>query len=195
MIGAVLCGGHSRRMGSPKALLPWEGGDLLSHAIARLSEAGFDPVCLGPADWAKRHGVPALADAAADAGPLAGVLAAVSNGDAFLIAVDMPWLTAGDMKTLAAHGAALGTLTLPAQNGMLRALCGYWPRDLAQPLADYLQEGERRVIGFADRVAHRYLSDLELRRLGIDPAHLQGLNTREQYEAALAARREQGVEP
>ncbi len=194
MIGAVLCGGRSRRMGSPKALLPWAGGDLLGHALSILSAAGIEPVCLGPAEWAERHGAAALADAVQDAGPLGGVLAAVAKDDVFLIAVDMPLLTAGEMRALAAYGEAQKTLMLPAQDGMLRALCGYWPRELAQPLEDYLRSGERRVLGFADRVPHRYLDDGDLRRIGVDPGHLLGLNTREEYEAALAAARVKGLQ-
>ena len=35
-VGYVVAGGRSVRMGRDKALLPWENGTLLDHAIARL---------------------------------------------------------------------------------------------------------------------------------------------------------------
>ncbi len=189
MIGAVLCGGQSVRMGWPKALLPWKAGDLLSHALGRLRAAGFAPVCLGPAEWANTHGASYLPDELRDCGPLGGVLSALRLGDLFLMAVDMPWLEADEMRALAAVGEAARILTLPVEDGMLTALCGYWPGELAQPLAAYLQGGGRKVIGFAQGVPHRFLRAAELSGAGVRPEHLRGLNTPEEYAAAVDALR------
>ncbi|MDA8346803.1 MAG: molybdenum cofactor guanylyltransferase [Thermaerobacter sp.] len=187
MIGAVLCGGKSRRMGSPKALLRWGDTDLLGHALQRLARARLPAVCLGPADWATSHGAAALPDAFGDAGPLAGVLSALRQDDVFVISVDMPLLTADEISALADYGRREAALTLPAEDGMLRALCGYWPAALAASLEAYLAGGGRRVIGFAQTVAHRFLAPADLRRIGIAPEHLDGLNTPDEYRAALAA--------
>ncbi len=40
----LLAAGESRRMGSLKALLPWQGSTLLAHQISSLRQAGVDPV-------------------------------------------------------------------------------------------------------------------------------------------------------
>ena len=40
----LLVAGESRRMGSLKALLPWQGSTLLAHQISSLRQAGVDPV-------------------------------------------------------------------------------------------------------------------------------------------------------
>ena len=40
----LLAAGESRRMGSLKALLPWQGSTLLAHQISSLRLAGIDPV-------------------------------------------------------------------------------------------------------------------------------------------------------
>jgi molybdenum cofactor cytidylyltransferase len=47
----ILAAGASERMGTPKALLPWNGTTLVEHAIAQASLAGAAPivVVLGPA--------------------------------------------------------------------------------------------------------------------------------------------------
>lgn len=179
-------------MGSPKALLPWKAGDLLSHALGRLRAAGFAPVCLGPAEWANTHGASHLPDELRDCGPLGGVLSALRQGDVFVMAVDMPWLEADEIRALAAVGEATGSLTLPAEDGMLTALCGFWPCELAQPLAAYLAGGGRKVIGFAQGVSHRFLGAAELSSVGVRPEHLRGLNTQEEYAAAVDAARGQG---
>lgn len=90
MLGAILCGGPSRRMGTPKALLPWNGRTLLEHARDRLIAAGLEPVLLGPADWADAYGLQRISDAIEEAGPLGGLLAVLARGDAFALAVDVP---------------------------------------------------------------------------------------------------------
>ena len=178
-------------MGRPKALLPWGETDLLGHALHRLVQAGLQPVCLGPLEWAQRHGAAQISDAVPGAGPLAGILAALREGDAFVLAVDMPLLTAEEIRSLAAEGKLDAALVLPAQGGVLSALCGYWPAALAVPLSEYLAAGGRRVIAFAEQVEHRFLDPEALSRLGVKPEHLAGLNTPEEYAAAL---REAGLE-
>jgi molybdopterin-guanine dinucleotide biosynthesis protein A len=59
VVGFVVAGGGSRRMGRDKALVPWAEGDLLGHALARLRAVtgdirilcGPEPLCAvyGPA--------------------------------------------------------------------------------------------------------------------------------------------------
>ena len=178
-------------MGSPKALLPWRGGeDLLAHALRRFSAANMPALVLGPAQWAETHGAAHLPDAMDGVGPLGGVLAAVRAGDVFIVAVDMPLLTDGEVRALLRAGEAAGVLTLPGRDGQLRALCGYWPGALATPLADYLAQGGRRVIDFAERMPHLFLDDASLAAIGVRPSHLQGINTPEEYAAARAAAQE-----
>ncbi|GIS62218.1 MAG: hypothetical protein CM1200mP2_44430 [Planctomycetaceae bacterium] len=41
--GIVLCGGHSRRMGSPKFALPFGPISMLQHMVSRLGQS-LDPV-------------------------------------------------------------------------------------------------------------------------------------------------------
>lgn len=42
--GIVLAAGESRRMGRPKALLPWRGSTFLEIVVTQLGEAGLDPI-------------------------------------------------------------------------------------------------------------------------------------------------------
>jgi len=42
--GIVLAAGESRRMGRPKALLPWHGSTFIEMVVTRLAEADLDPI-------------------------------------------------------------------------------------------------------------------------------------------------------
>jgi len=181
--GVVLCGGLSRRMGSPKAQLTWGDGNLLQHAVHRLAAAGLEPLCAGPSDWAGAAGCPALTDEPAGAGPLGGIAAALAHGDCLVLAVDMPLLTAAELRQIAAAGARQGVATLPFVDGRLQPLAAFWPAQLLPGLRSYLSEGHRSVLGFLEGRPQRRLAEDELERIGVVPGHLQGFNTREEYTA------------
>lgn len=68
--GLVLAGGASSRMGQDKACLNWQGRTLLDHALARLAEAGADPVLVS----GNRPGLDGIPDAEPGRGPLGGLL-------------------------------------------------------------------------------------------------------------------------
>lgn len=192
--GAILCGGRSRRMGRPKALLPWSGVTLLEHARDRLRSAGLEPVLLGPADWADAYGLRWIPDAVEDVGPLGGVLAALAFGDVFALAVDVPLLDVGEIAALVREGAISGTATIPWSSGSGHPFSAFWPADLLEPLGRYLETGGRTAHGFLSRVPHRLLGDGDLLRLGVDPAHFANVNTPAEYEAARLAADQVGTE-
>lgn len=78
LVGGILVGGSSRRMGRPKALLPWQGASFLEHIAATLASVVPEVSLLGSCDElpATVARLPAIADAAGIGGPLAGILGA-----------------------------------------------------------------------------------------------------------------------
>lgn len=100
LVGVVLAGGASRRMGRDKALLAWHGEPLIAHQLALLEACGVDTALVSgerPA-W---HGI---ADARANGGPVAGIagILAARSGDLRLlvIPVDMPLLQSALLQRL-----------------------------------------------------------------------------------------------
>lgn len=93
LIGLVLAGGRSSRMGRDKAQLPWGDGTLLDHAVVLLHASGVEVVKVS----GERPGFDCVADVAPGAGPgvaISDVLAALPAHAAVLIVpVDMPRLT------------------------------------------------------------------------------------------------------
>lgn len=98
LVGVVLAGGQSRRMGRDKAVVAFKGKRLIDHVIERLSPQ-VDRVLLS-AGQTYDTGLTAIADAAAFQGPVAGLFGVADwmarhapGCDGFLTApVDGPFL-------------------------------------------------------------------------------------------------------
>lgn len=156
--GFVLAGGRSSRLGQDKVLLPWHGQTLLHHAIGRLQQVcGTVWVCADRKDLQEQLGPSnfLIQDAIPDAGPLAGIVAALEKSQTawnFFLAVDLPLVPVELFVALAAHAessetAHSGTLCiLPQVEGLPQPLCGLYHRSLAPGLRCALEEGKYKIM-------------------------------------------------
>lgn len=99
LLGVVLAGGRSLRMGRDKALLEWNGRTLLDHAIARFRLAGIPRVIVS----GDRPNYRCIVDIVPQAGPLGGLYAvarAYPEHVLVVVPVDMPTLPAEWLATL-----------------------------------------------------------------------------------------------
>lgn len=78
--GIVLVGGHSRRMGRPKAWLEWGGRTLLQHAIAEIARGCGMVAVLSRTEDQELPELPPSIERWHDVQPDAGPLAAVADG-------------------------------------------------------------------------------------------------------------------
>ncbi len=98
LIGVVLAGGKSSRMGRDKALLPYQAGTLLANQVAHLA-----PLCAQVYVSGHYDGFDCIQDQLAGIGPLAGVHAAAKQFPACALVfmpVDMPLLDTAHLKAL-----------------------------------------------------------------------------------------------
>lgn len=164
--GLILAGGRGRRMGGVnKALLTLGGRTLLDRAIARLSpqvtrlsvSAGDQP------SLDRDRGLTLLPDTLSGGlGPLAGVLAgmcwAADLGEEWLatVAVDTPFLPDDLVPRLARaaeEGAGVPAIAASRDpEGRLRphGTCALWPVGLRGQLAADLEDGQRKVMAWAE---------------------------------------------
>jgi len=164
VIGVVLAGGLSRRMGGgDKGLRDLAGRPMLAHVIDRLAP---QVSCLvlnanGDPERFSAFGLPVVADTVGGfAGPLAGVLAgmrwAITNvpqarwiatapGDAPLLPTDFVERLVGVVAD-SDRGIALAQ-----SGGRLHPVAGLWPVALADDLEAALAAGIRKVLDWADR--------------------------------------------
>ena len=105
VIGAVLAGGASRRMGEPKALVELAGRPLIAHAVDAVADAGLEPVVVAKPDSPIPDlGVTILDEPAEPQHPLCGIVAALRYADTrpvVVIGCDMPLVPPALLGTLA----------------------------------------------------------------------------------------------
>lgn len=159
IVGLLLAGGQSRRMGGgDKALRPLDGIPLLDRVIERLRPQ-VDTLVLnvnGDAGRFARYALPVMADSVPGfAGPLAGVLAgldwAASHrpdcGYVASVATDAPFMPADLVARLAAGlKEARADLACAASGGRAHPVFGLWPVRLRDDLRRaVVEEGIRKV--------------------------------------------------
>jgi len=147
--GFVLAGGHSRRMGRDKALLPYDGSTLLEHALEMLRTVCDEVAIAGSRDDLSRF-APVIADVFRECGPLAGMHAALAQSQTewnLFLAVDLPRIEPAHLRALLAQPRDPATRAVVAvADGRLQPLCGLYHRDLAGPIAEALTTEKRAVI-------------------------------------------------
>jgi molybdopterin-guanine dinucleotide biosynthesis protein A len=106
VVGAVLAGGASRRLGQDKALLPWSGKALLLHPFEVLQSVVAQVVVVTvPGRSYEQLGVPVVQDSFEGQGPLAGIHAALEwagSRPVFVVACDLPFISAELVRHVAA---------------------------------------------------------------------------------------------
>ncbi|AOS46177.1 molybdopterin-guanine dinucleotide biosynthesis protein MobA [Lacunisphaera limnophila] len=164
LTGAVLAGGHSRRMGRDKATLAHEGRPLWERQAAVLRDAGcaFVGVVRQPGQAPLGLPEPVLLwhDAVADAGPLAGLHAALSSSRTLLVAVlavDMPRIDAWWYHWLGSYcGSNIGAVAC-RPDGSYEPLAAIYPRTALVEATARLAGPDRSLQALAGALMTRHL--------------------------------------
>ncbi len=169
-IGAVLCGGASRRMGVDKAAFEVDGVPMARGVADVLAAAGCVPVIAVGGDVAAlgRLGLDVVDDQFPGEGPLGGIVTALSVGaPAAVVACDLPNLRPATMTALIAalgdHDAAV------AFSDRAEPLCAVWAASAEAVLRRRFESGERAV--------HRVLVGLDIAWVAVVAADLRNVNT------------------
>ncbi len=169
LIGLVLAGGQSRRMGQDKALMRYQGRTLIDNASLLLQAASCDKVLIS------RNTPGFLNDKIEDAGPLSGVhavLDALSQSDnhngnpceLLVLPVDMPQMTPELLRILVSRGREAEKACYVEK----RFLPFYLPvtQKTKALLANYLvEQKKRRVVGFLEILNAVSLKEGDLKKI------------------------------
>lgn len=171
VVGAVLAGGTSRRMGADKARMRLDGLSLGERAVRTLGSEIERVVVVSRilGDHADL-GVPEIADRLSDNGPLGGLHAALDHAGGlpvFVLACDLPVVGPElvahllDLALPALGGDGSERAVVPALGRRLQPLCGVYAGSCKPEIERRLARGERRVFELAEAVG---MIEIELDR-------------------------------
>jgi molybdenum cofactor guanylyltransferase len=154
VVGVVLAGGRSSRMGTDKALVEVDGVAMAQRVADALVAGGCSPVWCqgGDRERLARLGLEVHDDPEPHAGPLAAIEAALSvasPADLVVCACDLPALDGAVVAALIATGRSDDALVAVAADERGVHLAGWWRAQAAAPLAELRAAG---VISYRDAV-------------------------------------------
>jgi molybdopterin-guanine dinucleotide biosynthesis protein A len=186
VVGCILAGGKSSRMGSDKCFLVFDGLSLIERAV-NLLRAVFSTVVVS-SDKQKELAflnIPIVPDIRKDCGPLGGIHAAfVHTGAArlFVLACDMPFVSADLIRHIVAHASA--GATVPTMNGRVQPLCGLYERNCLPAIERALEEERFTVRNIVDELNPTFVT-LTPELSFFSPDLLDNLNAPHDVERAL----------
>jgi molybdopterin-guanine dinucleotide biosynthesis protein A len=192
LAGIVLCGGQSKRMGRPKAWLPF-GPELMLPRVVRLLREAVQPVVVVAAPDQDVPPLPAdvaiLRDEERGHGPLqglaAGLQALLGTADAaYLSSCDVPFLKPAFVRRLA---ELLGdhAICVPKVGDYHHSLAAIYRIDVLPVVKQLLGENRLRPFFLFEAVPTRVVEASELADVDPEFQTLRNLNTPEDYEQAL----------
>lgn len=189
LLGAVLAGGGSTRLGRPKALERIGGTAMASLAVEALSDR-CTPVVVITADEGivQALDVPARPDVRAGEGPLTGIYTAlcwareVGAGGAVILGCDMPFVGAELIRRLTGRWKS-GVLVATGPSGR-EPMCGVYGVEVIEVIDGCRSDGEWSVQGFLTEVGAKSTSPELLRGLGTHEEVFFNVNTQDELDQA-----------
>ena len=191
--GIVLCGGKSTRMGVAKATLPF-GPETMLQRVVRLLGAIVSPIVAVAAQEQVLPALPAEVIVTRDEreakGPLEGLRAGLkalppSVEAAYVTSCDVPLLVPGFVEQMLAlleeHVIAVMEI-----DGFPHPLSAVYRRAVLPQVESLLAQDRLRPVFLFEAMRTRRVTPAEMREVDPDLRTLRNLNTREDYEAALA---------
>jgi molybdenum cofactor guanylyltransferase len=189
----VLCGGESRRMGRPKAWLPF-GPERLLQRVVRLLGTVADPVIVVAAAGQELPELPAdvavVHDPVAGRGPLQGLAAGL---DALPDPVDLVYATGTDVPFIEPRWITRLTeligdrdLAIPSIGDESHPLAALYRKAAVLPVIErMLRDDQLKLKSIIERVRTRFVYEDEMRSVDPQLRTLRNLNHHEDYEQAL----------
>jgi len=182
--GVILAGGQSSRMGSNKALLPYQGGRFIESIQRRFLEL-FDEVLLvtnTPEQYPFMR-CRMVADRFPGLGALAGLHAGLyhsTNRHIFAVACDMPCLNSNLIRRLTGLRER-ADLVIPEGDQGLEPLHAVYGRECLPAMEAALTAWQRRLISFHDQVTVHRLPRQETALLDPGFSSFSNINTPQDY--------------
>ena len=166
MIGVILAGGKSSRIGMDKLLLPVHGRPMIEHILSVLDEVFEQIVVVGkPSTYLEcLEPLVVVEDKIRGIGPIGGVYTGLQYMEAeygFFVACDMPFLDASIIRQQVRWAQkGIWDAVVPRYNQLLEPLHGVYSKRCLKPVSILIRQGDYRIRRLYDLVNVRYL-DIE----------------------------------
>ncbi|HEX5134695.1 MAG TPA: molybdenum cofactor guanylyltransferase [Thermoanaerobaculia bacterium] len=181
MPAAVLAGGASKRMGRPKAALPWGAGNLLEFQTGRLAALFREVIVVvkqapdfpvGPAR--------VVLDTSPEYAAIHGLVRALEETEdrMFVLAVDLPGLTHDIVHEIATRGLKTPAPALvPEADGRLQPLAAVWRRSAMRFASRRISRGMLSLTALVEEVGAEIFPERDWRALDPSGNAFANLNT------------------
>jgi molybdenum cofactor guanylyltransferase len=185
----VLAGGRSARMGTPKALLPFDGEPLIVHIVEALRPSFAQAIVVAAAAQ-ELPPVSAMVvrDDVSYQGPVGGLyygLRAASRDLSFVTACDAPFLNLGLIAHLLDTAAGYDAV-VPTWGGHAQPLHAVYRRTVLPVFEEQLGRGELRLLSLLDKLRTRWVDDAAIRTFDPEGRSFFSINTPAEYQQAVA---------
>jgi molybdopterin-guanine dinucleotide biosynthesis protein A len=172
-------------MGQDKALLAFGGGSLLAHALQRLRAITPDVrILAGAAPRYQDQGIPILCDLVPDAGPLGGLLTALSALEApaaLLLAVGLPLVPVALLSHLVQLAPGFDAVVPHSATGP-EPLCAVYANSCLDAVRHQVGTRDLSMTSFWPAVRVREVTVAEVRAFGAPERLFRNLNRPSDYQ-------------
>lgn len=192
--GYVMAGGASRRFGSDKALVQFDGTPLLLRMCGLTQAATGSVRVIAPRGRYADLDIPIIEDRWPDEGPLGGMITALqatARADRrckwnMIVSCDMPFLTREWLDYMTARAIVSDAeVVVPQSAHGLEPLCAYWQTSAADSLHAAFDDGVRKVTEAMKRLRMEVLDETHWKRFDSAEGIFWNMNTPQDYETAL----------
>ncbi|HMF61437.1 MAG TPA: NTP transferase domain-containing protein [Vicinamibacterales bacterium] len=184
----VLAGGKSSRMGTPKALLPFDNEPMIVHIVATLQRLFAEVVVVAaPGQELPAMRVTLVRDDVPHQGPVGGIyygLTAAAGDIGFVTSCDSAFLNPRLIERLVAQ-IPQHDVVVPHWQGRFQPLHAVYRRSVLPLLEAQLARGELRPVYLFEKVRTLRMDEDEIRRFDPDGSSFFNMNSPEDYAEAL----------
>ena len=181
--GFILAGGKSRRMGTDKALLTFQGKPLLEHMIGLIEPLCKKVAISGQNPDYTSFGIEMVPDLYIDCGPITGILSAlnysVSDWNLF-VSVDVPFVNE-ELFFLLISNIGEYDCIIPEHTSGVEPLIGLYHRRILPVVEELIKAGDYRLTNLLSKLNTRYVDCNEL--IKKYPRLFMNINRMEDYQS------------
>lgn len=187
----VLAGGHSRRLGRDKALLPWRGRTLIEYLAGRLQKFSDDVLVItGPEiRYTDILNVPIFADELKDAGPLGGLYTGLKHARysySLVVACDMPFVGRTVLELLKSNVDSSVQAVVPCIENHRVPTLAIYHKDCLSIIEKLHKQGRLALQALLDSVSLKIISEEELRSVDPTLRSFVNINTKADWESCMS---------